>query len=261
MIDPDHEDLLNREIDGEIADDEAAGLKELIAARPDLQAAREELRSVAEALKSVRPVEAPPALAGDVMRRVREKRRRASRPPAWLEAVRSTLATPTTLRYACVFAAGLVLGLAVALAGRPGLVSKLDGSSLSATVLPDDRLRHLEAIDRRAVSAQGLRGEVETKLAGDLVLTDIRVDSEGPVEVLAEFDPGMLRPVGIERSEGAGGEIALGADRMRLAHPGGNGRYRLVLGVRRPVPSSLRLAFKAGDRTLETSLATRRSGS
>ena len=260
MSERDHEELIHREVDGRLAPQEAARLEELVAADPGLRVEREAAREVARMLAGVPREEPPPGLIADVMRSVRALPRAATRrrPAA------GTLfgaGRPATLRYALAFAAGLAFGaVSGALVSRSSLRPALDGSELAATMLPDEARKGVP-VDRTTVAIEGLRGEVTTTLAGSRVVAEIHLESSQPVDVSVDFDPKVLWPVGIERSQApGGGQVTLGADRLDLVQAG-TGRYKLVLGVNRPETSPLRVKFSLGDRRVERTLETRRPNS
>ena len=126
-------ELLHREVDGEISDSESAGLRERLAAEPELREAYQALTGVDRSLSDVGLVAPPPDLAADVMRQVR----RLSAPPRggpWLAPLSAWVTGQPMLALAATLAVGLLGGLLVTSLSERGL-APLDESSVAGTLL------------------------------------------------------------------------------------------------------------------------------
>lgn len=260
MIDPRHDDLLEREIDGENSPEESAALRELIARRPEIAARYEQLTTLAQTLARVKRVEPPAGLVDEVLRRIRQRQAPAVRPVTWIDTLQAAFRRQPALRYGFALASGLALGvLVMTLAGRSSSFPKLEGTPLSGTILPDAELARLETLSAERLDLLGVRGEVTTKLGFGKVLAEIQLDSRGTVDLEIGFDGNMLAPLAFQQT-GAGRDILLGPHELRLKHAG-SGRYALVLAVSGQVPPPLRLKLSGNGVRLERTLTTRREGS
>jgi hypothetical protein len=260
MIDPRHDDLLEREIDGENSPEESAALRELIARRPEIAARYEQLAKLAQTLERVKRVEPPTGLVDEVLRRIRQRQAPADRPVTWIDTLRAALRRQPALRYGFAFATGLALGVLVAaLGGRSSPFPRLEGAPLSGTILPDLELARLETLSVARLDFDGVRGEATTKLGVGKVLAEIQLDSGRPLDLELGFDGNMLTPLAFQQT-GAGRDVVLGPHELRFRHSGG-GRYALVLAVSGEVPPPLRLKLSANGVRLERTLTTRREGS
>jgi len=256
MTDSTHEELLHREIDGENAPEESAGLRRLTAARPDLRESYEALRRLVTDLGSLGEVEPPPGLALDVMQAIRNKATAPRPSVGWLRVLSTAFAWRPTLGHAFSLAAGLLVGaLAVGLAGPSRLSSRLDGPSAAGTILPSGRLTSLRAIDRQEISEGGVRGEAVTRLAEGRLLAEVRIESGGPVDVTLEFDPAAFWPVGFEQDGTSLGEAVLGPGRLRLSQIGA-GRCLLILGSSGSARPKVRLTLEAAGGLFKRDLRT-----
>lgn len=260
MIDAQDEELLHREIDGENSAEESARLKDLMAAHAELRAYYERLSTLAQTLANAEKVGVPPGLARKVMRSIRRRERFAALREGLLDTFRFAFTRRPVLGYAATLAAGLVLGtLLAALADKTPPFWRRDVSYLSGTMLPDNRLRRLQLVAEQSFAAEGIQGKASTKLGDNLVLAEIQLDSSRAVDVTIEFDSNALSVLAFERSGASGGGVALGPRQLRLQHIG-EATYRMVLGVKKPVPSPLRLRLAAADVSLERTLETRQGG-
>jgi anti-sigma factor RsiW len=248
----DDEELVNREVEGENTADESAGLAARLAHDPELRALHEGLARVVRTLERVKDVEPPPGLSRDVLREIGDGGTRV----AWRGLRTSVFSRAPGLRPALTFASGLAAGLLVAGLLGPSLwLPHMDRSTLVGTMLPSRRLGRLEPVDRQAFKLEGARGDLTTQRGTGVVVAEIRVDAATAPELAIDFEGPALSPLAFEQSEGAGADIALGSDRVRLTHVG-TGRYSVVLGVRGGIPSRLHLRLSAKHTTLEKILET-----
>jgi hypothetical protein len=248
------EDLLQRDIDGENDAEEAAALALLLSERPALRAQHETLKKVAAELRRVGMAEAPPALVADVRREIRVN---ASRPsPGWGQ-LRAAFLRKPALGYAMSLAAGLVIGgVGVALSGPSALFSRADTSSAAGALLPRERLEPSGALDQQRLSLAGLQGYAVTRASEGHLLTDVSIESGGPVDLTLEFDPSLFAPVAFRLDDGARGAASLVAGRFHVA-AASPGTYRLVLAPAGPQRTFLRLRLQTkGGALLEKDLQT-----
>ena len=103
-------ELLHRDVDGEITEQESAELQERLAREPDLETSHRALVGLGRTLSQVDLVEPPAELAHDVMRRVKEQRPSGAK-EGWLFGLRALVAQRPALALASSLSVGLLAGL------------------------------------------------------------------------------------------------------------------------------------------------------
>ena len=110
MSRPEHDDLIQGEIDGVNSAAESARLKDLLASRPDLDARLGSLRRVSETLGQAERLDPPPGFVDGVMSAVRRRKPEKEARTGWLEVLRSLLTPAPLAACACTLLLGVVLG-------------------------------------------------------------------------------------------------------------------------------------------------------
>jgi hypothetical protein len=257
-----HEELLQRVLDGEATPEEAARLRQLLAANPELVTRHAELESLFRMLAGAGEIDPPAGWKDDVVRRIRThepsgaRTSYSSRPAlaAWFRRPKPG--------FALAFVAGVLAGVAL-FAGlgplsRPG--RQLDGSALPGSMLPADRLGRVRPTDEQRIDFQGGRAIARTSAARGGVLAEIDIASSRPLELELQFDPQFLSVVAFDESPGESAAMQLEAGLLRIEHTGRN-RYRLLLHESATSPSALRVRIRTGDARLERELRIRPVGS
>ena len=198
-------ELLHRELDGEISDSESSGLRERLAAEPELREAYQALTGVGRSLSDVGLVAPPPDLAPDVMRQVR----RHSAPGGgvgWLAPLGGWVARQPVLALAATLAVGLLGGLLVTSLSERGL-APLDESAVVGTALPTGDPSALPVVDRARIEGSGIEAIATTRRGPGTIVVEVGVIAPAPADVTVTVDPDRLRPRGFECTgdEPAGG--------------------------------------------------------
>jgi hypothetical protein len=228
MTEPTDAALPHRELDGENTAEESAAFLRRIDGDPVLREGYERLVWLKAALARLGPSDPPPGFGADVMRAVRRSASGQARKQGWLEAFRAPFVRRPAFGYALTAAAGIVAGtFLVGPLARHARVSPTDGSA-AGTILPDDRLGEHDTGIRQSLMNDGLQGEVSTTEAGGRVRVEIRLDSEGPLDLSLGFDPEMLSVAGFERRGGVPGTVGLTQGEV-LIGGAGIGRYTISL--------------------------------
>jgi hypothetical protein len=238
-------ELLHREMDGENGPEASARLRERLALEPELDACYRALLGVGRALSEVRLVDPPGEIVGDVMRRVRPGRRRLVPGRRWLAGL---LAGHPALALASSLAVGVLAGVLAAGGGRMGRVEE---ASVSGTALSSARLQALPVIDEAHIEGFGMRASAAAHRKGDVVVAEIELESEHPVDLTIGVSGRDLRPSGFESADGpTAGEVLLDAAGLR-ARGLSSGRYLLVLRAVGSNPGSLQLRLESPQGGLE----------
>lgn len=243
MSEPGREELLHAELDGTASAADSARLRSLLEEEPELAARLEALRRASGELERAERLEPPPELLEGVMAAVRERSRAEAVRPGWLEALRGLLAPVPLAACAAALLVGVVLG--VLLPAGFG-ASPAERESLSGTALPHGRLG--ESADARSVAFRTgeVSGEATARRAGELLVVEVRLDARQPVEVRLVLDGAEVRPRSFERVGSGEADVVMRRGEVRIAHPGGAGRYRIGLELGPRSAGAVRLFL--GDR-------------
>lgn len=236
----DHEELVQGEIDGVNSAAESTLLEVLLAADPGVRARYESLLRVSATLDQAERLDPPAAFADDVMSVVRRRVPREAAQPGWREVLRALFAPAPLAACACTLVLGLVLG--ALLPSDPGLLSRAERDALTGTALPGGRLVPPGTLGQRSFSSQGVRGEAVARLEGGLLVVALELDATDPVEVRLELDGGGASPRSFSRDVPTGGDVVMGAGRLRFLHPAGRNVYSASFDLGEAPPRTLRLA-------------------
>jgi anti-sigma factor RsiW len=248
-------ELLHRAVDGEANEAESSALEARLAREPELAAAHRALLGVGRTLSEVGLVDPPPDLVTGVMRRLRPQTPSPS-PAGWLTgwAVRRPV-----LALASTLALGLAAGVLVGGLSGTGL-PPVDPSSVLGTLLPSGAPDALPVVDEARIEEAGIRAAALVRRGPGVVVAELEILSEGPVDVSIEVDPSGLRPSGFEclgaRSP-AGVVIEAGEVWLRDAT---SGRCFVSLAVLRPAPGPVAVRVRGEMGAAEASLRVARPG-
>jgi len=266
MIEERYEDLLHRALDGELTPEESARLRGHLAASPEARAHYDDLENLFQMLAQVEEFEPPAAFREAIVERIRATPAGAG-PAArhregWLGPAVMALRKGLRPATAYAFAAGIVAGLALlATFGQHWTPGSVDDSALPGTMLRSRQLKHLAAVDEQQLTLDGARGRIRTKFVSGTVVAEIDLSSPGALEVVIEFDGGVLSPVAFEQTRAGAGRITVGSGRIHIDHSGQRTYLLVFTGNEGAVAdggaaSNLVVRLLAGDRSVEKVLRT-----
>jgi hypothetical protein len=262
MMKEKYEDLLHRALDGEATPEEAARLREYVAANPEARASYDDLEHLFQMLASIEPVEPPAGSQAELLRRLREARTSPAPRPheGWLEAAAAALRRRITVNTAYAFVVGAVAGVALfaGITDHSATRPRLDDSALPGSMLPRNR-GEFQVTDQQQLSIAGFQAAVQIRSAPGFVVVEIDVKSEQRAELVLEFDAKSLSPIGFEQTRQGGGLISLGDAHVRMENAGQN-HYLVVFSEEGGAGSDLAIKVLAGGSSLEKRLGTRREG-
>lgn len=179
MIEDRHIELIHAELDGELTAEQRAELGRLLRANPEAWALREELTRMFGALAEVKNVEPPPDLRKSVLQALARK-------PAQRQGRRALNSIPIPLRYAAVFAAG-VLATAIVLQFGTDEASLPDVSELVGTIGGQERAAKapIDRVELDLAQVSGSATAYETQ-SGIVVELDLR--ARKPLLIVATQD-------------------------------------------------------------------------
>lgn len=237
-------ELFQGEIDGVNSAAESARLEELLVADPGVRARYEALLGVSGAFEQAERLDPPPGFANDVMSAVRRRVARKETNPGWREALRALFAPAPLAACACTLVLGLVVG--ALLPTDPGLLSRSERDALAGTALPGGRLVPPGSLGQRSFSSPGVRGEAVARLEGGLLVVALELDATDPVEVRLGLDGSGGSARSFSRDVPTGGDVVMGAGRLRFLHPAGRNVYSASFDLGEALPRTLRL--EVGER-------------
>lgn len=245
MSRPEHDDLIQAEIDGANSVSESARLKELLASRPDLDARLGSLRRVSETLGQAERLDPPPGFVDGVMSAVRRRKPEKEARSGWLEVLRSLLTPAPLAACACTLLIGIVLG--GLLPSDSGLFSRKEREALSGTALSHGQLDAAGTLERRSLALEGVTGEVVTRIEGGLLVLDLELDAMHPFDVTLDLERTGLSPRSFSQDGSPGGAVVMAAGQVRFSHPAGRRRYSMSFGIGNPGGGTVRLRLGDGE--------------
>ena len=244
MSRPEHDDLIQGEIDGVNSGAESARLRALLASRPDLARRLGSLRRVSETLRRAERFDPPPAFSDGVMSAVRRRMAETEPRGGWLEGLRSLLAPAPLAACACVLLIGVVLGRFLP---SESVLSRSERAALSGTALSHGRMPVAGILDRRSLAREGVTAEAVTRVEEGLLVLDLELGSTHPFDVSLDLDGSGLVPLSFSQDGPSSGDVVLSSSQVRFPHPVGRRRYRVSFGIGDPGGRSLRLRLGDGE--------------
>ena len=252
MIDPRHEELLHKQLDGEATPAETAELEGLLAARPELRARREQLVRLFGVLASTPIPEPTEELRERISNGVRALPVHRPREP-WTILVARFLRPGW--RQAAFFAAGVLAGVALLAAFSPRLALE-DG--VAGALLPSRREATARTVDEQELRWAGGSAVCRVRAAAGSLWAEIELRAEGTASVELRFDPAALLPTSAGCAP-PGATVTLGTERVRIDNAT-RGSYRVAFSTRPAGADAIALSIQSGDSLVEARLRTQPQG-
>ncbi len=251
MIDPRHEELLHKQLDGEATPAEEAELERLLADHGELRSRREELERLFGVLASTPAVVPTEGFAERILRGVRALPAYRPREP-WTAALVRFF--QPGWRPAAYFAAGALAAVALVAAFAPRL--SLEDSA--GTLLPEAHFVRGRVADRQVVQLQdgSATFRLRTAAAG-IVWLEMDVRTESPLDVQLTFDPAELTPTGISFAP-AGAHVVMDAALVHFENAA-RGDYRAAFS-QRSAAAAVSIRVADGSKVVDTRLQTNPAG-
>jgi hypothetical protein len=194
MIDQKYLELIQAEIDGELADHDRAELARFLLANPEARAVRDDLKRLCETLARVETAAPPPGLRTAILdsgRLPEGKPRSASRRGWW--------GSPQTLRFAAAVAGGLLVS---ALAFQIGLDrrSNLEVSQVAGTMASHDSVGSLDPVDTVELALEQVNGSARLFHSQGGRVVEFNLQAKQPIDVVVVYDGQEARLSGIGKS-------------------------------------------------------------
>lgn len=218
------EELLNREIDGVATPDEITELNAYLQAHPDARQLRDDLHRLSKMLRQVEEVEPPAGLKSYVMAAVPQGRADAEPRFSIVAWVRDLIETRTTFQYAYVFAAGLIVGIALYSLVAVQTPATTDPASVTGSILFNNSSASLNEGPGFEVTLaeEGIVARVQTKHSENLVIVDVRLQSQNEVALHVQIEQQRLRFKGYSQSRTTPANITLSDNGVVMTSLGEN---------------------------------------
>jgi len=247
-VDPKIEELINADIDGELATDDRERLMAHLAENPAAEKLHKELSALCEQLDSVQALEPPPHLRHAIMDSL--PRGKAAQEPSQ-SSWRMLLAAPV-FRHATAFAAGVVLTLALMSSNQISDRAFEDVTGLVGTIAEDDGAAANYKTIRLTHSA--LAGTVSIHNSGSLTVLDFNLTAAGLVEIVADMPDQDLWFRGFAQLENDNATVSSDDGSVKMQMQGKN-RYAMYLHNSSFADAAVNLRFyAAGDLVHEAKL-------
>lgn len=244
MVDRRYIELVNKWLDGELADEERADLDRYLAESRDALELQDDLTALEEMLGKLDRVDPPRELKGRILSLIDQ----AKYVPASSRAKKSRIwRLQPNLKYAYSFAAGLIIGVAVyALTTgtfTPG--NDADLSRLTGTIIAGEKIDDVRPGGRREFAGSGFQGMLRAEFGKTLILVSVAIETDREVELVMGFDPEAVSFHGYQQSEAQDGDLHTASGALRLAHMGEN-EYTFIFHRRPGHATDLTFAIHAG---------------
>lgn len=224
-------ELINAEVDSELAPDERAELGSILAASPDLRAAHAELRRLGELLGGLPDLEPPPSLAERIVANIRLPERRTAAAAGF--SLSRLLAGFQPAQAGLAFAAGLLMTVGFYELGEPG-GHEADLSDMVGTMIADPNADAGTPMNSATISQAGLSGTVSLSDMGSYLVMSFDLEAAAETEIVVELAEAGLRFGGIaDAADGGSAEAesyVVSGGALRVAN---QGRQRFMVFLRR----------------------------
>lgn len=229
MVNEYYRELMHNEIDGRNSAARSEELRLYLASHPEDEEVFRELKMVESSLETFGNVEPPPNLKKRIMNMVPHGTYPAARPAF----VHRLLPSRPALRYALVFAVGLLAGILVYALFPGGMrtANRIDPSELYGTILRDTRLEEYLVLDRKAVEAPEISGDISLVGGQGALIVDIRLQTSREADIRMHFGSDRMHFLGLRKVEGTLARVTTGDRAVKLTD---SGTFRYLVAVSVP---------------------------
>jgi hypothetical protein len=195
-LDEKHEDLIQREIDGDISESERTALGNYVALNAEARSLQAGLTKLAEVLNRVEAVEPPSDLAKSVLAALPPR----SHAPASSSVLRSRsyLARFPILKYGYALAAGLILGFAL----NHFLFNQtptLSDSDVRGSMVPRIPISRFGSADHLPLNHDGVSGALNLRVSDSVAALEFDLNSQESVQFKVGFDGALIAFKGFDQ--------------------------------------------------------------
>lgn len=231
-IDQRTQDLLNSGIDGELSTAEQSELDGLLAGSERLQNLNAELKALCGLLDSLPDVDPPNYLQESIERQIRlpvQSDRQQSNSHEEKSGFFGTWLPVHWMRTGFALAAGAVLTISVYEMGSKPMTAE-DASQLVGTMVKPPATDQGELLDSISILTDTLSGSVELRNKDDLFTLDVKLNSDGPTQVVVHFANRGLKFEGITRMQDRQDAVSIVDGAVKITS---SGEQRYTMNLRR----------------------------
>ena len=248
MIAEKHIELIQQEIDKRNSARESAELQKLLQSNVEARQLYEELSNISNLMETSEDVDPPSNLKSSIMSKINFPSREKSSVSTFIHQIAEFIETRSSFQNAYVFAAGLIVGVALysLVAVHPSTSSVVDPESVSGTIILGSSTASL-TVGQSFETKDDLTGISligQTKFSKSVATIDFIVDSNRPVNIAVNFNVKELVFTGYSQSQGARGERKVSDGAFQITNQGEN-HYMLAFERRSDDPSEI--VVKADD--------------
>ncbi len=250
-IDERYLELINADIDGEIQPAEKAALEAFLAKNAAGRALHEELQSLCSTLDAEKLLEPPTHLKHVVMNSLPKSAPVAETPGSGAKAQgdgakaqgdwRSLFSIPA-LRYATVFATGVVMTILIVESGQIQQSAFNDVTGLVGTMSESGETA--PGVASLTINKAEIAGTVTLRRADPILIIDFDVSTNGPIDIVASYEDKTVWFNGFAQLESTGTSISAESNQIRI-QVDGKRRYAVFLHNSRSRNLSINLQFFA----------------
>ena len=198
MIEEKFLELIQADVDGELPEQHRAELSRFLLAHPEARVVRDDLKRLCGVLDRVPAVEPPPGLKASILGAVR-----LPAPKRGASGLHGFWGSPRMLRYAAVFAGGLLVS-AIAFQLGTDRRSGLDTAQVVGTMASPDAAASRAAADTLKVSLDQVSGTVSLLRSPSGRVLEFDLAARAPVEVVVAHDGQEARVTAFTQATGGG---------------------------------------------------------
>ncbi len=260
MIEQKYLDLIHKEIDGLSSENERAELRAYLANNPEAQDLHRDLTRISGILNKVHQVDPPPYLRTKILNSLPLSKYARKEKRSSLPSVVQSLVVGVNARYAYAVVAGVVLGiLAYAVINRQfEATTSPDIPSLYGTMLSREASENLKTGEHVEISLEQAHGTVDIKYSSEIVLVELKLESDQEIEMFIEFDDRDISFAGFRQLDSPRRTLSIEKSSLRVTNTG-NHEYILVFTdlTESVSPMSLKI-FSGGALRYEQTVSTGR---
>lgn len=248
------QELMNRLLDGEATPAEREALEKHFISNPEDAVRYQELEIVARALDSVKLVDPPEDLVQNVVSRLERYEHSSDSERGFIQRLTSVFHGNVAVRYASVFAAGVVCCFLV-LTVASGLTDTgwFDYSGLYGTAVA--KLGGFEVTEEASFSVGTSTGSITAKANNKTAITRLEVQSNSEANFKFVFDRNELGFVSFQQEEETEGDFSVDSESITFSHSGSN-VYKIVLKKKIDCGSYIDLTVDSEGQSYSTALST-----
>lgn len=251
-------ELVNKEIDGTLADKERTKLKKYLERNTKAQQEYDDFLALARVLGRVEKATPPPHLKQQILNTVNLTKPAAVESRKSRPFLRQLLPNAQPLKYAYTFAFGVVAGMLLFLAFSVSDRTPKRIDDMRGTLLSEESARSLEAGEQITLREVDLEGTVSTRTSRDVGLVEVELNSRKEAQLLIHFEGDVAFQA--FRQTGTGKhEIASISGEVRIT-TSGTSKFTFVFEKKQDDTQPLQLTITSENRTIYNAPLSLQSG-